>query len=127
MNYQPDMVAAAVKMIVSLGAVLAIIAGLLYVQRRFLRGRRAIGRHQLVRVLANTYLGVKKSITVVHVPGSILVLGLGAESVNLLTKIDDEEAVERFLAASAAKSTGSFAAQLGRLTSGQGRRDQDHG
>jgi flagellar biogenesis protein FliO len=127
MNYQPDMIAAAVKMVLSLGAVLLVILALLYAQRHLSRGRKLMGRQKLVQVLASTYIGVKKSISIVHVPGSILVLGVGNDSIRLLTKIDDEAIIARFISASNTKSENSFATQLNKLSSGIIRGNKDHG
>jgi flagellar protein FliO/FliZ len=96
MNYSPEMTTATLKMVFSLALVLAIVWGLYRLARRNLPGAQGGSRGKMIQVLASHYLGVKKSIVVVQVPGSILVLGIGTEQVNLLSRIDDPAAIAEF-------------------------------
>lgn len=91
MNSGPDLTMAAVKMVLSLGLVLTILWLIYRWTRRTLPAGAAGAKGQLIKVLGSRYLGVKKSITVVKVPGSVLVLGIGNDRINLLTRIDDPE------------------------------------
>jgi len=100
MNYAPDLTMAAVKMVLSLGLVLAVLWLAYRWTRRSLPAGAAGSKGQLIKVLGSRYLGVKKSITVVQVPGTVLVLGIGSDRINLLTRIDDPE-----LLASMSKTT----------------------
>ena len=78
-------------------AVLAfIVVGLVflnyYVRRQFqVGGGGRVGRR--ISVLENNPLGVKKSIALVQVPGAVLVLGVTAERISLLERIDDPDGI----------------------------------
>ena len=117
MNYAPDLTVAALKMVLSLGLVL----GVLWLAYRWARRSLPAGvtgaRRRLIRVLGSQYLGVKKSIAVVQVPGTILVLGIGSEQINLLTQIDDPELLTSLSSASEREGKGavSFKEQLQRM------------
>lgn len=91
MNYTPDLTMAAVKMVLSLGLVLSVLWLVYRWTRRSLPAGAAGSKGQLIKVLGSRYLGVKKSITVVQVPGTVLVLGIGGDRISLLTRIDDPE------------------------------------
>ena len=91
MNHAPDLTMAAIKMVLSLGLALTILWLVYRWTRRSLPAGAAAGKGQLIKVLGSRYLGVKKSIAVVQVPGTVLVLGLGGDRINLLTQIDDPE------------------------------------
>ena len=89
MSTAPDLTLAALKMVISLGLVLVIIWWLYRVARKRLPMPNSGGSGKMMHVLESQYLGVKKTITMVQVPGSVLVLGIGPDRVNLLTRIDD--------------------------------------
>jgi flagellar protein FliO/FliZ len=90
MSATPDMLAAGLKMIASLGLVLAIILSLLYASRKLAGRRMGAGGGKRIQVLESHYLGVKKSISLVRVPGKVLVLGLAGDRINLLDTLDEE-------------------------------------
>ncbi len=118
MNTPPDLTTAALKMVLSLGFVLAILWGLCHLARRRLPFGQNGPKGRLIQVLESQYVGAKKSIAVVQVPGSILVLGIGADGVNLLTCIDDPDVMAGLKSKSSPnlKTVPSFKDQLGRLT-----------
>lgn len=89
MNAAPDMIVAGLKMIASLGVVLALILVLLYGTRK-LTGRRmgATGKKR-IQVIESHYMGVKKTISLVRVPGKVLVLGIAGDRINLLDTLDE--------------------------------------
>jgi flagellar biogenesis protein FliO len=122
MNTGPDLTMAAIKMIMALGVVLLMVWGLY----RLARGKLAVpaggGRQKLIRIVESQYVGVKKSIAMVQIPGSLLVLGVGTDSVNLLTQIDDPEILGRIAAASKDRPAASFKAHLQRLVSPTSRK-----
>lgn len=90
MTTAPDMLAAGLKMIVALGLVLGIMLALSYGLRR-ITGRRMGGvGGKRIQVLESHYLGVKKTISLVRVPGKVLVLGVTGDRINLLTTLDEE-------------------------------------
>lgn len=90
MNGTPDMITAGLKMIASLGVVLAMILFLLYGIRRLTRQRTGAAGGKRIQVLESHYMGVKKSISLVRVPGKVLVLGISGDRINLLDTLDDQ-------------------------------------
>lgn len=102
-------------------AVLVLIVGGLvflnvYLRRQLHAGSGRSGRR--IRVLENAHLGVKKNIAMVQVPGAVLVLGVTAEHIALLERIDDPDGIHAAASPQAnnAAATG-FKEHLQRLTS----------
>lgn len=89
MNATPDMLTAGLKMIASLGLVLAMILGLLYVLRKMNRQRFGGPGGSQIQVLESHYMGVKKTISLVSVPGKVLVVGIAGDRINLLDTLDE--------------------------------------
>ncbi len=117
MSYSPDLTLATVKMVLSLALVLAILWGIHRWSRRSLAVGTGVPKGgRWIKVLGNHYLGPKKSITVVQVPGTVLVLGVGTDQVNLLTKIDDPEVLAELAGQDEVKTGRSFREQLQRVT-----------
>jgi flagellar protein FliO/FliZ len=100
------------KMLSSLAVVLAGIVAMLLFTRRFLRHRSVQGRDSLIRVLASSSIGLKKSIALVEVPGTVLVLGVTGERISLLSRIEDPEQLARIEDGSKGKAPVSFLEQL---------------
>ncbi len=122
MNTAPDLTMAAIKMVASLAVVLGIVWGLYRVARRTMPAVQGRGRGKLIHVLENQHLGNRKSIAMVQVPGAVLVLGVGSENIQMLTRLDDPEVIRAIeTQAGQAGAPMSFVAQLQRLT-GAGRR-----
>lgn len=95
MSNSPDLTMAALKMLFSLFVVLAIIWGLYRVAKRSLpAAAQGSGKGKSMKIIESQHLGLKKNITMVQIPGSVLVLGISAEHVNLLTKIDDPDIIQ---------------------------------
>jgi flagellar biogenesis protein FliO len=115
MNASPELVPSAMTMIAALAAVLGGIFMLVHLGRRFLQRQGGPARERLVRVLASHYIGVKKSVSLVEVPGCVLVLGLSGDRIQLLARIDDPDALARMRAVEAAPAP-SFIEQLTRFT-----------
>ena len=112
MNYHPDFIWTALKMLAALGILSGILIIALYFAKRIFKvgGNQSKGR--MIRVLANTYVGVKKNISLVEVPGAILVLGVTNDAITLLTKIEDVEVINKFSGSEDEKTLGSFSSQL---------------
>lgn len=112
----PDMTVATIKMVLSLGLVLVI----LWAAHRWMRGAMPIARNQmngrLIKVLGTHHLGMKKSIALVKVPGSVLVIGVGTEQVNLLKSIDDPDLIAGMDPVEKDNAGMSFRDQLQRFT-----------
>lgn len=120
----PELVTAAMKMI---GVLVLIVGGLLafnvYAKRFFKTSPGAAGQ-KTVRVLENTPLGLKKSITLVKVPGAVLVLGVTHDRISLLNSID-EPTYEALAETPSADRGPSFKDHLRRLSGGLQRKQVD--
>ncbi|MCF8120420.1 MAG: flagellar biosynthetic protein FliO [Deltaproteobacteria bacterium] len=95
MNYSPDLVAPAVKMLLVFGILLSILVIGLYFMKKAMGRRVGSSKGNVIRVLASHYVGVKKNISLVEIPGAVLVLGITNDRINLLAKIDDTETVKQ--------------------------------
>jgi flagellar protein FliO/FliZ len=116
MNTAPDVASSALQMMTALGIVLGGLLVVFYLFKRYLKRDGGTGQGQLIRVIANQYIGIKKNIALVEVPGAILVIGVSNERISLLTKIEDKEHLES-LRQQITGITPSFSDHLQRLTS----------
>ena len=116
MNSAPDMVSSAFQMLTALGLVLGGLLVVLYLTKRYLKRDAGGPSGQLIKVIANQYIGIKKNIALVEVPGSILVVGVSNDKISLLTKIEDKSVIESIHQESSGM-TASFSDHLQRLTS----------
>ena len=117
MSYQPDLIFTALKMLIVLGILLGGLVIALYFIKKIIRRRSGQSKGRMIRVLANSYVGVKKSISLVEVPGAVLVLGITNDNINLLTKIDDVEIVEKLTGVENDKMAWSFSEHIQRISS----------
>ena len=76
MNTAPDVVSSALQMMTALGIVLGGLLVVFYLFKRYLKRDAGGGQGQLIRVIANQYIGIKKNIALVEVPGAVLVIGI---------------------------------------------------
>ncbi len=112
MNYFPELIPPALKMLAALAVVLAGLLVVIFFTKRMIANRVGGTGNQLIRILANNYIGVKKSISLVRVPGALLVLGISSDNISLLTKIDDQKILDKFKELDSEKPTLSFTEQL---------------
>lgn len=86
----PELLAAAAKLI---GVLVLIVGGLLafnlYVRRHVKSGLGGGARN--LRVLESTPLGLKKAVTLVKVPGAVLVVGVTNDRITLLDRMDEAD------------------------------------
>jgi flagellar biogenesis protein FliO len=115
MNAAPELIPSALKMIGALGAVLGGLFVMVHLARRYLRRTAGAAPDRLVRVVASQAIGIKKSVALVEVPGCVLVLGVSGDRVQMLTRIDDPEVLERIRAHAGAEPL-SFYDHLSKLT-----------
>lgn len=115
MNAPPDMLTTALKMVAALGVVLGGLFVVYYFTRRMTRSDGAGTRDKLIRVLANKFIGVKKNICMVEVPGSILILGITNDRITLLSEINDDAVLDRIRHAKSTVSTPTFTDHLNKL------------
>jgi len=111
------MIATALKMFAALGMVLGGVFVVFYLTRRVTRMETTGSREKLIKVVANKFIGVKKNICVVEVPGALLVLGVTNDKISLLTKIEDNSILEKIHRVETAQLTPSFADYLNRMVS----------
>ena len=71
----------------------------------------------MIRVVANSYIGVKKSISLVEIPGAVLVLGVTGDNVRLLTKIEDERIINQIMEVKRENMPPTFSNLLHKLSS----------
>jgi flagellar biogenesis protein FliO len=88
MNYEPDLVMSAVKLLGVLTLMLGCLFGLVYWLRKKMNVPMGTSDKKAIVVIAHHYLGAKKAISLVQVPGKVLVLGITADNISLLDKID---------------------------------------
>lgn len=117
MNYHPDLLSTALKMITALVIVLGGLFIVFYFLKRILKRDAGGSSEKLIRVLSSSYIGVKKTISLIEVPGSILVLGITSDNICLLTKIEDEEILNRFKRPEEEKKSTLFSDQLNKISS----------
>jgi flagellar protein FliO/FliZ len=123
MNSVPDLWATAATGVAAMLLLLVVLAAALLWLRR--AGQRAAGSGTLVRTVASSYVGVKKMVSLVEIPGAVLVLGLSGDRIQLLATIDDPERVARITGPGARRGpAASFSDQLQRAFS-RLRRDRD--
>jgi len=117
MNAPPDLIATALKMIAALGVVLGGLFVVYYFTRRMTRTDVHAGKEKLIRVLANKFIGVKKNICMIEVPGSILILGVTNDRITLLSEIEDDAVLDKIHHAESTGSTSSFSDHLNKIVS----------
>jgi len=104
------------KMILSLGAVLALMFGLVFVLKRFgVAGGMSNELCVPIHILGRKSLQPKKSVVVLKVAGKILVVGISEQGMQMLTELADEEVrasgAEQVIPSRTGRMSG-FAAQL---------------
>jgi flagellar protein FliO/FliZ len=80
------------RMVLSLGAVLGLMIGLMYLVKRFvLPGSSSLRTAVQVEVLGRRALQPKKSVFVVRVAGKVLVLGISEHGMQTLSELSEED------------------------------------
>ena len=115
MNATPDMMATAFKMFAALGIVLGALFIVFYFARRISKIENSVTNQKLIRVLANKFIGVKKNICAVEVPGALLILGITHNHITLLSKIEDQEILEKIHHDTKTQVPLSFSEQLTKI------------
>ena len=115
MNTAPDVVSSTFQMLMALGIVLGGLLVVFYFVKRYLKRDGSGSNAQMIRVIASQYIGIKKNIALVKVPGTILVVGISNDRISLLSKIEDKAILES-IEQETPGVTPSFADHLQRLT-----------
>jgi flagellar biogenesis protein FliO len=116
MNATPDMLTTTLKMLAALTLVLAGLGAFFYFSKRVLHKNMGAPNGKMIRVLASQYIGLKKNIALVEIPGAILVVGIAGDSIRLLTKIDDPTILGSLHDPANERITPSFSDYLNKLT-----------
>jgi flagellar biogenesis protein FliO len=117
MNATPDMLSTAFKMLAALGLVLGGLGFFFFFTKRFMRKGAGRTQGKMIRVLANQYMGIKKSISLVQVPGAVLVIGISGDSIHLLTQIEDQDILDQIQKEASGHIAPSFSDHLNKITS----------
>ena len=125
MSTGPDMLSAGLQMIAALAVVITLIFFLLQWIRRMGHQRTGIGGTKRIRVLESHYLGVKKSVCLVRVPGKVLVLGVCSDRINLLDTLDEASVPDAGHADASAGFGSMMAERLKKI--GGGRKGGENG
>lgn len=115
MNSSPDMITGAFQMLTALGIVLGGLLLVFYFIKRYLKREGGGRSRQFIKVIANQYIGVKKNIALVEVPGSILVVGVSNDKISMLTKIEDKAIIDT-IQQEAGGASATFSDHLQRMT-----------
>ena len=95
MTAYPEILPSLLQMLASLAVVLGGLLLTLWFFKRFVQNRAGGINNRLIRVLASTAIGLKKNITLVDVPGAILILGVTGDRISLLARIEDPETMRK--------------------------------
>lgn len=117
MNGTPDLLSTSIKMLSALGIVLGGMLMVFYFMKRYLKRDLPGSKEKLIRVLSSSYIGVKKHISLIEVPGSVLVVGITNDNISLLSKIEDEEILNKLKLSEENRNQASFSEHLKKLSS----------
>jgi flagellar biogenesis protein FliO len=117
MNFHPDLISTALKMVAALAVILGGLLFVFHFAKRIFQRDIVGSKERLIRVLANSYIGVKKNISLVEVAGIVLVLGITSDNIALLTKIEKKEILDKLRNPEGEKTPLSFSSQLHELSS----------
>ncbi len=117
MSAAPELLPAVLKMLTALAVVVGGVVLMFYFSRRISGFQSGRTQERLIRVLATGPIGLKKNISLVEVPGEILVVGVTGERINLLTSIKDPAIISRLKERSNEKPSAAFGQHLKYFTS----------
>jgi flagellar protein FliO/FliZ len=115
MNASSDLTMTAIKMFISLAIVLFFVVLLYYIAKRFMQNPISNENKEIIKILSNKYLGLKRNLYLVEIPGSVILLGVTNESISLLGKIDDKEIVNKYISGNNYKQQ-TFVSHLQRVS-----------
>lgn len=117
MNATPDMLSTALKMLAALGLVLGGLGVFFFFAKKVMHKNIGGNQDKLIHVMASQYLGMKKNISAVQVPGAILIIGIAGDSIRLLTEIKDKEILDQYKKQASGNMSPSFSDHLNKITS----------
>jgi flagellar protein FliO/FliZ len=92
----PTLFSSSLKTVSALLIVLSLMLMIVYfVKKYLLKEGSLLGMDKQIKVLSTSYIAPKKSINLVEVAGEILVLGMTANNITFLNKIENKETIEK--------------------------------
>jgi flagellar biogenesis protein FliO len=91
------MIWAALKMALALGIVMTFLIFLVRMFKRWEGGRSGAGSDAGIRVLTSKLIAPQKYVSLVEIGGEVLALGVSAQHITFLTKIENKEMVKKNL------------------------------
>lgn len=88
---------ATLKMVLALGVVIALLVFLVRLFKRWERVQGNLGPDNGIRVLTTKLIAPQKYVSLVEIGGEVLALGVSAQQITFLTKIENKELVKRSL------------------------------
>ncbi len=89
------MIWAALKMALALGLITIFLIFLVRVFKKWEGGSRPTGADTGIRVLASKLIAPQKYVSLVEIGGEVLALGVSAQQITFLTKIENREMIAR--------------------------------
>ena len=97
MNINPDIFPTTIKMILVLVSFITFMIMLVYITKKIGKKRLDENNCNLIKILDNKYIGVKKNISLISIPDKIIVVGITNDNITLLSEINDKNIVENIL------------------------------
>ena len=116
MNTDPQLMTTMVKMISILIILLGGLWAVSWYAKKKLNVPGGLSSGKRIKIIENCHLGVKKTISLVQVPGKVLVLGITGENLTLLTELNEEAVLKTDIKGEANLSDSPFAKQLKRFS-----------
>lgn len=112
----PDLALAGLRMLGGLAVLTLLLVGALYLARRLGGAGTGMSGGEL-QILGSRAIGTRERITLVKIPGAVLVLGVTRERIALLDRITDSDRIEALdRSAPAPDFAGAFRRALGRVS-----------
>jgi flagellar biogenesis protein FliO len=104
MNLSPEIYPTVIKMFFILTAFLALMGSLIYLSKKMSKKQMRDNNSDLIKILDNKYIGIKKNISLIYIPKKIILLGITNDKINCLSEIKDKNIVEEILSKTESKS-----------------------
>ena len=91
------MIWAVLKMALALGGVMTLLVLLVRVFKRWEGGHKGAGSDAGIRILTSKLIAPQKYVSLVEIGGEVLALGVSAQQITFLTKIENKEMIKKSL------------------------------
>ena len=117
MNSEPQLMVTAVKMFFLLAMIIGGLWGVSWFAKNKIQGVGRIAGGRKIKVIESHSIGIKKNISLVQVPGAVLVLGIAGDNITMLTEIKEAALSEVYRQSENDPEHSSFSDQLKRFSS----------